>query len=72
MAGKKVDDNTSKDGVMIQRVISEVGCGSSYPANMKTNYTNWVLVMMNLDSFWGTVPPDLVPTFAKKETAKEA
>jgi hypothetical protein len=51
MAGKKVDDNTSKDGVMIQRVISQVGCGSSYPVNMKTNYTNWALVMMTLDSF---------------------
>jgi hypothetical protein len=26
------DDDTSKDGVVIQRVIHEVGDGSSYPA----------------------------------------
>jgi hypothetical protein len=45
MAGKKVNDNTSKDGVMIQRVISEVGCGSSYPTHTKTNYSDWTLMI---------------------------
>jgi hypothetical protein len=35
--GKKIsDDNTSKDGVVIQMVIREVGSGSSYPALTKT------------------------------------
>jgi hypothetical protein len=32
------DDDTSKDGVVIQRVICEVGSGSSYLALTKTNY----------------------------------
>jgi hypothetical protein len=45
MAGKKVDDNTSKDGVMIRRVISEVWGGSSYHANTKTNYSDWALLI---------------------------
>jgi hypothetical protein len=39
------DDNTSKDGVVIQRVIHEVGGGSNYPALTKTNYSDWVLRM---------------------------
>jgi hypothetical protein len=47
MAGGKRsgDDDTSKDGVVIQRVIREVGGGSSYPALTKTNYSNWALLM---------------------------
>jgi hypothetical protein len=47
MAGGKRsdDDDTSKDGVMIQRVIREVGGGSSYPVLTKTNYSDWVLLM---------------------------
>jgi hypothetical protein len=45
MEAKKVDDNTSKDGVMIQRVISEVGGESSYPAHTKANYSDWALVI---------------------------
>jgi hypothetical protein len=40
MMGKKVDDNTSKDGVMIPREISDVGGGSRYPAHTKTNDVN--------------------------------
>jgi hypothetical protein len=44
MMGKKVDD-ISKDGVVIQRVIHEVGDGTSYPAITKTNYSDWVLLM---------------------------
>jgi hypothetical protein len=39
------DDDTSKDGVVIQRVIHEVGSGSSYPTLTKTNYSDWVLQM---------------------------
>jgi hypothetical protein len=47
MAGGKRsgDDDTSKDGVVIQRVIHEVSDESSYPAITKTNYSNWVLLM---------------------------
>jgi hypothetical protein len=39
------DDDTSKDGVVIQRVIREVGGGSSYSALTKTNYSDWALLM---------------------------
>jgi hypothetical protein len=39
------DDDTSKDGVVIQRVIREVGGGSSYPTLTKTNYSDWTLLM---------------------------
>jgi hypothetical protein len=40
MKGKKAD-NTSKDGVMIQKVILVIGGGTSYPALIKTNSSNW-------------------------------
>jgi hypothetical protein len=44
--GKRSDDNdTSKDGVVIQRVIREVGDWSSYPALTKTNCSDWALLM---------------------------
>jgi hypothetical protein len=39
------DDDTCKDGVVIQRVIHEVDSGSSYPALTKTNYFDWALLM---------------------------
>jgi hypothetical protein len=39
------DDDTSKDGVVIQRVICEVGGGSSYPALTKTNYSDCALLI---------------------------
>jgi hypothetical protein len=47
MAGGKRsdDDDTSTNGVVIQRVIPEVGGGSSYPALTKTNYSGWALLM---------------------------
>jgi hypothetical protein len=47
MAGGKRsgDDDTSKDGVVIQRVIHKVGGGSSYPALTKTNYSDWAFLM---------------------------
>jgi hypothetical protein len=98
MAGGKStgDNDTSKDGVVIQRVIHEVGGGSSYPALTKTNYSDWALLMkvklkawshwsviehggtdqqeemMALDALCGVVPPEMVLTITKKETAKEA
>jgi hypothetical protein len=97
MAGGKRsnNDDTSKDGVVIQRVIHEVGSGSSYPALTKTNYSDWALLMkvnlkawalwsviegvstdqheemMALDALCSAVPPEMVPTIAKKETTKE-
>ncbi|KAG8090926.1 hypothetical protein GUJ93_ZPchr0011g27432 [Zizania palustris] len=41
MLGKKVNNNTSKDGVVIQRVTREVGGGgTSYPVLTKTNYSD--------------------------------
>jgi hypothetical protein len=42
MAGGKRsgNDDTSKDIIVIQRVILEVGGGSSYPALTKTNYSD--------------------------------
>jgi hypothetical protein len=44
--GKSIGNNdTSKDGVVIQRVIREVGGGSSYPTLTKTNYSDWALLM---------------------------
>jgi hypothetical protein len=95
--GKNTGDNdTSKDGVVIQRVVHEVGGGSSYPALTKTNYSDWALLMkvklkaralwsiiedgradqheemMVLDALCSAVPPEMVPTITKKETAKEA
>jgi hypothetical protein len=46
VGGKRSSDNdTFKDGVVIQRVIHEVGGGSSYPALTKTNYSDWALLM---------------------------
>jgi hypothetical protein len=46
LGGKRSgDDDTSKNGVVIQRVIREVGGGSSYPALTKTNYSDWTLLM---------------------------
>jgi hypothetical protein len=98
MAGGKRsgDDDTSKDRVVIQRVICEVGGGSSYLAHTKTNYSDWAILMkvklkvralwsiiengdanqqkemMALDALCGMVPPEMVPTIAKKDTTKEA
>jgi hypothetical protein len=47
MAGGKStgDNDTFKYRVVIQRVIREVGGGSSYPALTKTNYSDWALLM---------------------------
>jgi hypothetical protein len=91
----KAGDDTSKDGIVIQRVIREVG-KSSNPALTKTNYSDLALLMkvklkaqglksaiqdgstdqqeemMALDALCGAVPQEMVPTIAKKETAKEA
>jgi hypothetical protein len=45
MSGRRGDENISKDGVVIQRVIREVSGGSSYPTLTKTNYSDWALLM---------------------------
>jgi hypothetical protein len=45
MSGKKTNDDTSKYGVMIQRVICEVGSGSRYLTLTKTNYSDWALLI---------------------------
>ena len=45
MSGKKPEDNTSKDGIVIQRVICEVSGRGSYPVLTKTNYSDWALLM---------------------------
>jgi hypothetical protein len=37
--------DTSKDKVVIQRVIREVDGGNSYHALTKTNYSDWALLM---------------------------
>jgi hypothetical protein len=58
MLGKRVDDNTSKDGVVIQRVIRELGGGSSYPALTKTNYSDWTLLMkvkLKVQALWSVI-----------------
>jgi hypothetical protein len=44
-AKRSGDDDTFKDEVVIQRVIHEVGSGSSYPTLTKTNYSDWALLM---------------------------
>jgi hypothetical protein len=55
MTGKKADD-TSKDGVMIQRVIREVGGRTRYPALAKTNYFDWVLPMkVKVQDHWSII-----------------
>ncbi|XP_062232774.1 uncharacterized protein LOC133930085 [Phragmites australis] len=96
-SGAKGDKaEASGEGVVIQRVIREVGGGTSYPVLTKANYSDWALLMkvklkaralwnviekggadaqeemMALDALCGAVPPEMVPTLAKKETAKEA
>jgi hypothetical protein len=52
------DDDTSKDRVVIQRVIHEVGDGSSYPALTKTNYSDWTLLMkvkLKVRALWSVI-----------------
>jgi hypothetical protein len=62
VGGKSIGDNdTSKDGVVIQRVIREVGGGSSYPALTKTNYSDWVLLMkvkLKAQALWSIIADD--------------
>ncbi|KAG8090925.1 hypothetical protein GUJ93_ZPchr0011g27582 [Zizania palustris] len=58
MPGKKVDNNTSKDGVVIQRVTREVGGGgTSYPVLTKTNYSDWALLMKVKFKACALLPP---------------
>jgi hypothetical protein len=47
-------------GGAIQRVIHEVGGGSSYPTLTKTNYSDWALLMMvklQARGLWSAVDP---------------
>jgi hypothetical protein len=64
VGGKSTGDNdTSKDGVVIQRVIHEVGGGSSYPVLTKTNYSDWVLLMkvkLKAQALWSIIADDSV------------
>jgi hypothetical protein len=54
--GKRPSDNdTSKGGVVMQRVICEVGGRSSYFVLTKTNYSDWVFLMkvkLNVRAPW--------------------
>lgn len=43
MTGKKAEDDTSGKDTVIQRVIREVGSGSSYSILTKTNYSDWAI-----------------------------
>jgi hypothetical protein len=60
--GKSIGNNdTSTDGVVIQRVIREVGGGSSYPTLMKTNYSDWALLMkvkLKARALWSVIEDD--------------
>jgi hypothetical protein len=63
MVGEKRsgDNDTSKDGVVIQRVIREVGGGSSYPTLTKTNYSDWTLLMkvkLKAWALWSVIKDD--------------
>jgi hypothetical protein len=61
MAEGKSNDDTSKDGVMIQMVIREVDGGSSYAALTKTNYSDWVLLMkvkLKARALWSVIEDD--------------
>jgi hypothetical protein len=52
------DDDTSKNGVVIQRVIHEVGGGSSYSTLTKSNYSDWVLLMkvkLKAQTLWSVI-----------------
>jgi hypothetical protein len=57
--GKRTGDNdTSKDGVLIQRVIHEVGSRRSYPSLTKTNYSDWALLMkvkLKVRTLWSVI-----------------
>jgi hypothetical protein len=46
------DDDTSKDGVVIQMMIHEVGGRSSYPTLIKTNYFDWTLLIKMKLKVW--------------------
>jgi hypothetical protein len=59
---EKKDDDTSKDGVMVQRVIHEVGGRTSYSALIKANYFDWVLLMKvksKARALWSVIEDDI-------------
>jgi hypothetical protein len=54
------NDGELAAGGVVQRVIREVGGGSSYPTLTKTNYSDWVLLMMvklKARGLWSAVDP---------------
>jgi hypothetical protein len=63
MAGGRAGDGdgSSRDkhgGVMVQRIVHEVGVGTTFPVLTKTNYTDWAMLMrINLKArgLWVTV-----------------
>jgi hypothetical protein len=64
MPSTKGDGTGGKEGAsgggVIQRVIHEVGGGSSYPTLTKTNYSDWALLMMvklKARGLWSAVEP---------------
>jgi hypothetical protein len=64
MSSTKGDDTGGKEGAsgggVIQRVIHEVGGGSSYPTLTKINYSDWALLMMvklKARGLWSAVEP---------------
>jgi hypothetical protein len=60
---KKLIGGTSKEGVVIQWVIREVGGGSRYPVLTKTNYSNWELLMkvkLKTRALWHAIEDDVL------------
>jgi hypothetical protein len=45
MTQRAGDGRNSAGGSAVQRVIREVGGGSSYPSLTKMNYSDWALLM---------------------------
>ncbi|WVZ61907.1 hypothetical protein U9M48_011715 [Paspalum notatum var. saurae] len=59
--GGNGDDNAGgSGGTVVQRVIHEVGGGTSYPALTKTNYSDWAALMkvkLKARALWAAVDP---------------
>jgi hypothetical protein len=54
-------EGDSSGSSVVQRVIREVGGGSSYPTLTKTNYSDWALLMkvkLKARGLWSTVETD--------------
>ena len=58
--GKAGDSGEAESGTVVQRVIREVGGGSSYPTLTKTNYADWALLMkvkLKARALWTCIEP---------------